>query len=129
MYAESSRQSGRRASIRRVEMRSGATFSSRGPVRGCNSRDRIQAARHRPVRRARLNFLIRSNAPVAAVDIPSGADADAMARQQGKITRAHSVVTFTAPCPAHICSVRLLMVQHASRRLARPRRRSFRHST
>ncbi|MGH9496060.1 MAG: NAD(P)H-hydrate dehydratase [Candidatus Sulfotelmatobacter sp.] len=44
--------------------------------------------------------------PIVAVDIPSGADADAMseqnASQQGTIARAGSIVTFTAPRPAHI---------------------------
>jgi NAD(P)H-hydrate epimerase len=48
-------------------------------------------------------------APVIAVDIPSGADADAMspqnASQQGIIARADSVVTFTAPRPAHVFSL------------------------
>jgi ADP-dependent NAD(P)H-hydrate dehydratase / NAD(P)H-hydrate epimerase len=42
--------------------------------------------------------------PVVAVDIPSGADADAMDHQQGIIARADSVVTFTAPRPAHVFS-------------------------
>jgi NAD(P)H-hydrate epimerase len=44
--------------------------------------------------------------PVVAVDIPSGADADAIspqdATQQGIIARADSIVTFTAPRPAHV---------------------------
>lgn len=39
---------------------------------------------------------------VLAVDIPSGADADAMGRQSGPIARADSIVTFTAPRPAHV---------------------------
>jgi ADP-dependent NAD(P)H-hydrate dehydratase / NAD(P)H-hydrate epimerase len=43
--------------------------------------------------------------PVIAVDIPSGADADAMTARQGTIVRANSVVTFTAPRPAHIFSM------------------------
>ena len=42
--------------------------------------------------------------PVVAVDIPSGADADAMAPQQGTIARADSIVTFTAARPAHVLS-------------------------
>ena len=42
------------------------------------------------------------DAPVVAVDIPSGADADAMSPQKGTIARATSVVTFTAPRPAHV---------------------------
>ncbi len=45
-----------------------------------------------------------SRIPVIAVDIPSGADADAMAPQQGPIARADAVVTFTAPRPAHLFS-------------------------
>jgi ADP-dependent NAD(P)H-hydrate dehydratase / NAD(P)H-hydrate epimerase len=41
---------------------------------------------------------------VIAVDIPSGADADATAPQQGSIARANAIVTFTAPRPAHLFS-------------------------
>lgn len=40
--------------------------------------------------------------PVIAVDIPSGADADATLEQTGTLARADAVVTFTAPRPAHI---------------------------
>jgi hydroxyethylthiazole kinase-like uncharacterized protein yjeF len=40
--------------------------------------------------------------PVVAVDIPSGADADAMHAQAGVIARADGLVTFTAPRPAHV---------------------------
>jgi ADP-dependent NAD(P)H-hydrate dehydratase / NAD(P)H-hydrate epimerase len=41
--------------------------------------------------------------PVVAVDIPSGADSDAMAAQAGAgIARADAIVTFTAPRPAHV---------------------------
>jgi NAD(P)H-hydrate epimerase len=43
-----------------------------------------------------------SRAPVVAVDIPSGADADAMRPQTGTIARADAIVTFTAPRPAHV---------------------------
>lgn len=46
-----------------------------------------------------------SQIPVIAVDIPSGADADSMAVQQGLITRADAIVTFTAPRPAHVFSL------------------------
>ena len=42
------------------------------------------------------------SAPVVAVDIPSGADADVMGDQVGAVARADAVVTFTAPRPAHI---------------------------
>jgi hydroxyethylthiazole kinase-like uncharacterized protein yjeF len=44
-------------------------------------------------------------APVVAIDIPSGADADAMAPQTGTIARANAIVTFTAPRPAHVFSL------------------------
>jgi ADP-dependent NAD(P)H-hydrate dehydratase / NAD(P)H-hydrate epimerase len=43
-----------------------------------------------------------TSAPVVAVDIPSGADADVMGEQVGAVARADAVVTFTAPRPAHI---------------------------
>ena len=43
-----------------------------------------------------------SKAPVVAVDIPSGADADVMGEQVGAVCRAAGVITFTAPRPAHI---------------------------
>jgi ADP-dependent NAD(P)H-hydrate dehydratase / NAD(P)H-hydrate epimerase len=49
-----------------------------------------------------IAILNASRAPVIAVDIPSGADADAMTPQQGIISRADSIVTFTAPRPAHV---------------------------
>ena len=41
-------------------------------------------------------------APVVAVDIPSGADADVMGSQTGAVARADAIVTFTAPRPAHV---------------------------
>ncbi|MGD0987825.1 MAG: NAD(P)H-hydrate dehydratase [Candidatus Sulfotelmatobacter sp.] len=43
-----------------------------------------------------------SRVPVIAVDIPSGADADAMGPQTGLIARADAIVTFTAPRPVHV---------------------------
>lgn len=46
-----------------------------------------------------------SQAPVIAVDIPSGADANALAPQSGVIARADSIVTFTAARPAHVFSL------------------------
>ncbi|MGA7751860.1 MAG: NAD(P)H-hydrate dehydratase [Candidatus Sulfotelmatobacter sp.] len=49
-----------------------------------------------------LAFMNASGKLVVAVDIPSGADADAMARQGEGIARADSIVTFTAPRPAHL---------------------------
>jgi len=45
-----------------------------------------------------------SEIPVIAVDIPSGADADAMKPQTGTMARADAIVTFTAPRPAHVFS-------------------------
>src|SRR5215471_2587559 len=47
-----------------------------------------------------IAMLNASQAPVIAVDIPSGADADGMGPQQGIIARAESIVTFTAARPA-----------------------------
>ncbi|MDR3748730.1 MAG: NAD(P)H-hydrate dehydratase [Acidobacteriota bacterium] len=45
----------------------------------------------------------RSGKVVVAVDIPSGADSDAMTPQPGEgIVRADAIVTFTAPRPAHV---------------------------
>lgn len=45
----------------------------------------------------------RSGKPVVAIDIPSGADSDAMTPQSGDgIARADAIVTFTAPRPAHV---------------------------
>jgi len=41
---------------------------------------------------------------VVAVDVPSGADSDCFGPQVGEIVRADSVVTFTAPRPAHVFS-------------------------
>ncbi|HTS34230.1 MAG TPA: NAD(P)H-hydrate dehydratase [Candidatus Solibacter sp.] len=52
-----------------------------------------------------IAMLNSTQAPVIAVDIPSGADADAMAPQQGVIARADSIVTFTAARPAHVFSL------------------------
>ncbi len=49
-----------------------------------------------------IEIMNASGSPVVAVDIPSGADADAMGPQQGIIARADSIVTFTAPRPAHV---------------------------
>ncbi len=45
-----------------------------------------------------------SGARVVAVDIPSGADADAPEPPKGLVVRADAVVTFTAPRPAHVFS-------------------------
>jgi ADP-dependent NAD(P)H-hydrate dehydratase / NAD(P)H-hydrate epimerase len=49
-----------------------------------------------------IEIMNASKIPVVAVDVPSGADADALSPQQGAIARANSVVTFTAPRPAHV---------------------------
>jgi NAD(P)H-hydrate epimerase len=43
-----------------------------------------------------------ASAPVVAVDIPSGADADVVGEQTGTVARADHIVTFTAPRPAHV---------------------------
>jgi hydroxyethylthiazole kinase-like uncharacterized protein yjeF len=52
-----------------------------------------------------IAILNTSHAPVIAVDIPSGADADAMGPQKGIMARADSVITFTAARPAHVFSL------------------------
>jgi hydroxyethylthiazole kinase-like uncharacterized protein yjeF len=46
--------------------------------------------------------LNQSHAPVVAVDIPSGVDADARTSSASVVARADVVVTFTAPRPAHV---------------------------
>ena len=43
-----------------------------------------------------------TSAKIIAVDIPSGADADAIGEPSGSIARADAIVTFTAPRPAHV---------------------------
>ena len=48
---------------------------------------------------ARINA---GTAPVIAIDIPSGADAEVMGQQTGAVARADAIVTFTAPRPAHV---------------------------
>jgi NAD(P)H-hydrate epimerase len=51
-----------------------------------------------------ITIMNASKIPVIAVDIPSGADADAMSPQSGTIARADAIVTFTASRPAHVFS-------------------------
>jgi NAD(P)H-hydrate epimerase len=61
-----------------------------------------------PLYAAAISKMNESAAPVVAIDIPSGADADAMQPQTGvgirDKARADAVVTFTAPRPAHVFS-------------------------
>jgi hydroxyethylthiazole kinase-like uncharacterized protein yjeF len=52
-----------------------------------------------------IAILNASGIPVIAVDIPSGADADATSPQSGTIARADAIVTFTAARPAHVFSL------------------------
>jgi ADP-dependent NAD(P)H-hydrate dehydratase / NAD(P)H-hydrate epimerase len=49
-----------------------------------------------------ISALNAAEAPVIAIDVPSGADTDAMDGQEGLIARAQGIVTFTAPRPAHV---------------------------
>jgi ADP-dependent NAD(P)H-hydrate dehydratase / NAD(P)H-hydrate epimerase len=49
-----------------------------------------------------IRALNAAYAPMIAVDIPSGADADVMGEQTGSVARADHIVTFTAPRPAHV---------------------------
>ena len=51
---------------------------------------------------AAIRIMNEGSVPVIAVDIPSGADADAIAVQNGEMARADAIVTFTAPRPAHV---------------------------
>jgi ADP-dependent NAD(P)H-hydrate dehydratase / NAD(P)H-hydrate epimerase len=57
-----------------------------------------------PLYAAAIGKMNATAAPIVAVDIPSGADADAMRPRTGANgqARADAVVTFTAPRPAHI---------------------------
>jgi ADP-dependent NAD(P)H-hydrate dehydratase / NAD(P)H-hydrate epimerase len=49
-----------------------------------------------------IQWLNQGRAPVVAVDLPSGADADVVGEQTGAVARADALVTFTAPRPAHV---------------------------
>jgi len=56
-----------------------------------------------PLYEAAIRKMNDSAAPVVAIDIPSGAEADAMHPQRDAVmARANAVVTFTAPRPAHV---------------------------
>lgn len=55
-----------------------------------------------PLYQAAIAKMNASRAPIVAVDIPSGADADSTKVPNGIIARADGIVTFTAPRPAHV---------------------------
>jgi ADP-dependent NAD(P)H-hydrate dehydratase / NAD(P)H-hydrate epimerase len=63
-----------------------------------------------PLYAAAIGKMNRASAPIVAVDIPSGVDADAMRPQSATgsrdgvhaVARADAIVTFTAPRPAHV---------------------------
>ena len=57
-----------------------------------------------PLYAAAIGKMNSSPAPIVAIDIPSGADADAMRPPSGAPdqARAAAIVTFTAPRPAHV---------------------------
>ena len=55
-----------------------------------------------PLYAAAIAKMNAASASIVAVDIPSGADADAVRSQTGVIARADAIVTFTAPRPAHV---------------------------
>jgi hydroxyethylthiazole kinase-like uncharacterized protein yjeF len=59
-----------------------------------------------PLYAAAIGKMNRASAPIVAVDIPSGADADARRSQtaagSSDKARADAIVTFTAPRPAHV---------------------------
>jgi ADP-dependent NAD(P)H-hydrate dehydratase / NAD(P)H-hydrate epimerase len=52
--------------------------------------------------RAAIEKMNGSSAAIMAVDIPSGADADAVKHGQGTVARADAIITFTTPRPAHV---------------------------
>lgn len=52
-----------------------------------------------------IEMLNEARGTVISVDIPSGADADATSAQSGLVARSDSIVTFTAPRPAHALSL------------------------
>jgi ADP-dependent NAD(P)H-hydrate dehydratase / NAD(P)H-hydrate epimerase len=50
-----------------------------------------------------IQHLNQGRAPVVAVDLPSGADADVVGEQTGgAVARADGIITFTAPRPSHV---------------------------
>ncbi|HXX28652.1 MAG TPA: NAD(P)H-hydrate dehydratase [Terriglobales bacterium] len=49
-----------------------------------------------------IQCLNQSHAPIVAVDLPSGADADVVGEQTGAVATADGIITFTAPRPAHV---------------------------
>ncbi|HEX8927003.1 MAG TPA: NAD(P)H-hydrate epimerase, partial [Terriglobales bacterium] len=51
---------------------------------------------------AAIAAMNKTSAPVLAVDLPSGADADLYTAQKEGVARADAIVTFTAPRPAHV---------------------------
>ncbi len=55
-----------------------------------------------PLYAAAIAKMNEAAAPIVAVDIPSGADADAMRSPGATDSRADAIVTFTAPRPAHV---------------------------
>ena len=55
-----------------------------------------------PLYAAAIAKINNSGRLVVAVDIPSGADADALRSPTGTVARADAVVTFTAPRPGHV---------------------------
>ena len=55
-----------------------------------------------PLYAAAIAKMNAAAAPIVAVDIPSGADADAMRSAGATDSRADAIVTFTAPRPAHV---------------------------
>jgi hydroxyethylthiazole kinase-like uncharacterized protein yjeF len=55
-----------------------------------------------PLYQAAIDRMNKSGTPMVAVDIPSGADADAVQAARNATARADAIVTFTAPRPAHV---------------------------
>jgi len=75
-------------------------------------------------------LIANSTAPVVAVDLPSGWDADSTPAGRAGAFRADAVVTFTRPKLAHVFGNLTCAAcgPVSSRRLAPPPRRSYRRA-
>jgi len=72
---------------------------------GTGYRVREEVSQSQELAEAAISAINASAAPVLSVDIPSGADADAMsssADPHRPVCRSNAVITFTAPKPAHL---------------------------
>ncbi len=99
----------RKLPVEAVAVHSGEELNRAGPSPADLYVDAILGTGFKPpvqgVHAEAIQLLNRCDAAVVAVDIPSGADANGMAPQQGIVARANSILTFTAPRPAHVFSL------------------------